>query len=175
MRPRRAARGDLGEEVNWIDLGAVDDLSQKQIQTLTINRAKLAVTHINGQFGVISGVCNHVGGPLGDGRVDGDYVVCPWHNWKFHCRTGEGEPGYEADCVPRYEHKIENGHLFVALDSATKRNKVKHPPHDLARPVVREPGPMRVVGISTTVMDENNPRYSTSDALLGTAIDHAKL
>ena len=161
--------------MNWTDVGAVDELSQKPIQTISINRTKLAVSFRDGSFGVISAVCNHVGGPLGDGRVDGDYVVCPWHNWKFHHRTGEGEPGYEADCVPRYEHRIENGRLLVDLDSATKPNKVKHPPHDLARPVVREAGPIRVVGISTTVMDEAHPRYSTSDALLETAIEHAKL
>lgn len=161
--------------MNWTDVGAVDELSKKPIQTITINRTKLAVSFRDGSFGVISAVCNHIGGPLGDGRVDGDYVVCPWHNWKFHHRTGEGEPGYEADCVPRYEHRIDNGRLLVDLDSATKRNKVKHPPHDLARAVVREPGPIRVVGISTTVMDEAHPRYSTSDALLETAIEHAKV
>ncbi|HUP62477.1 MAG TPA: Rieske 2Fe-2S domain-containing protein [Thermoanaerobaculia bacterium] len=158
----------------WTDLGAVETLSQRALQQVTIGRTKLAVSYAGGAFGVISGVCNHTGGPLGDGRLDGEYVVCPWHNWKFHCRTGSGEPGFEEDRVPRYEVKVEDGHLFVDLDSATKRAKKPHAPHPLARPVVREPGPMRVVGISTTVMDAANPRYSTSDALLESAINHAK-
>jgi nitrite reductase/ring-hydroxylating ferredoxin subunit/multimeric flavodoxin WrbA len=161
--------------MTWTDLGSAAELSRKPLQTIAIGRTKLAVSYANGAFGVISAVCNHAGGPLGEGRVDGEYVVCPWHNWKFHCRTGEGEPGYEADCVPRYEHKVEEGRLLVDLDSATKRNKVKHDPHPLARPVVRAAGPIRVVAISTTVMDEANPRYSTSDALLDTAATHARL
>jgi nitrite reductase/ring-hydroxylating ferredoxin subunit/multimeric flavodoxin WrbA len=162
--------------MNWTDLGAVDELASKPLRTITIGRTKLAVTYRDGAFGVISGVCNHSGGPLGDGRIDdAGYVVCPWHNWKFHCTTGEGEPGYEADCVPRYEHKIEGGRLLVDLDSATRRNKLKHAPHPLARPVVRAAGPVRVVAISTTVMDESHPRYSTSDALLDTAVAHAQL
>jgi len=25
-----------------------------------------------------------VGGPLGEGRLNGDYIVCPWHQWTFH-------------------------------------------------------------------------------------------
>ena len=54
----------------------------------------------DGTFGVVSNVCNHVGGPLGEGRLDGDYIVCPWHNWKFHRCSGVGEPGFEADRVP---------------------------------------------------------------------------
>lgn len=158
----------------WIDLGSTGELSQQSLKQVSVGRTKLAVSYINGEFGVVSGVCNHAGGPLGDGRLDGEYLVCPWHNWKFHCRTGTGEPGFEEDCVPRYEIKIENDHLFVDLDSATKRSKKPHAPHPLARPVVRAAGPIRVVGISTTVMDASNPRYSTSDALLESAIVHAR-
>lgn len=159
---------------SWTDVGSVEELSRRPLQTVTAGRTKLAVSFIDGAFGVISGACNHVGGPLGDGRLDANgYVVCPWHNWKFHSKTGEGEPGYESDCVPRYVSKIENGRLLVDLASATRRNKAPHAPHPLARPVVRADGGMRVVGISTTAMDAQNPRYSTSDALLDTAMQHA--
>ena len=72
---------------DWLDVGAIDELSQKSLQSVVVGRNKFAVSYLNGEFGVISGVCNHVGGPLGDGRLDGNYVVCPWHNWKFHART----------------------------------------------------------------------------------------
>jgi len=159
---------------DWLDLGSTEELSKQSLKQVSVGRTKLAVSYINGEFGVVSGVCNHAGGPLGDGRLDGEYLVCPWHNWKFHCRTGAGEPGFEEDCVPRYDIKIENGHLFADLASATKRSKKPHAPHPLARPVVRAAGPIRVVGISTTVMDVSNPRYSTSDALLESAIAHAR-
>ncbi len=57
-----------------------------------MGRTKIALSYQDGRFGAISGACNHVGGPFGEGRIDGDYVICPWHFWKFHCRTGEGEP-----------------------------------------------------------------------------------
>ena len=80
---------------NWVDVGASDELAKRSVQQVTVGGAKIALTCRNGQFGAISGVCNHVGGPLGEGRLDGDYVVCPWHYWKFHCKTGFGEPGYE--------------------------------------------------------------------------------
>jgi nitrite reductase/ring-hydroxylating ferredoxin subunit/multimeric flavodoxin WrbA len=159
---------------DWIDIGSVEELSSKPLQTVVSGRNRFAVSYVNGAFSVISGVCNHAGGPLGDGRLDGDYVVCPWHNWKFHRATGLGEPGFEEDCVPRYESRVENGRLLVDPASATKRHKKPHPPHPLARPVVRAPGVVRVAGISTTVMDRANPRYSTSDALLDSAIQHAR-
>ncbi len=60
----------------------------------------LALSYDGKTFFAISGLCNHEGGPLGEGRIEGDYVVCPWHYWKFHLKTGEGEPGYDEDKVP---------------------------------------------------------------------------
>lgn len=159
---------------NWLEIGLADELCRKPLQQITIGRAKIALSCVNGEFSAINGVCNHVGGPLGDGRLDGEYVVCPWHNWKFHCKTGLGEPGYEEDAVPAYSLKVENGRVFVNLEPLTPRTRKKHDPHPLARPLKREDGPIRVVGISTTVMDAVHPRYSTSDALLEFALDHAK-
>lgn len=160
-------------EEKWEDVGPIERFAQADVTEIAIGRSKIAITHHDGEFGAISGTCNHAGGPLGQGRLDGDYVVCPWHNWKFHRRTGEGEPGFEDDCVPSYPVQIRDGRLWVRTDSPTRRNKKPHAPHPLARPVERQPGPIRVAGISTTVMDLKNPRYSTSEALLKASLDHA--
>ena len=162
----------------WQDLGDVEELKRelalKPLRQITIGRTRVALSWHDGKFGAISGACNHVGGPLGDGHLDDGYVVCPWHHWKFHCHTGEGEPGFEADCVPRYELAEREGRLWINLDPLTKRNKLPHQPHPLTRPVQRAAGPVRVLGISTTVVNVEHPRYSTSEALLETALRSAR-
>lgn len=162
------------ETKTWHDLGAVADFQKSVLTEVTIGRTKLAVTYKDGEFGAISGVCNHVGGPLGQGRLEGEYVTCPWHNWKFHRKSGAGEPGFEDDTVPSYEIRVENERVLVCPDSFTPRNKKPHDPHPLARPIQRAEGPIRVVGISTTAMDRAHPRYSTSEALLQVALEHAE-
>ncbi len=159
-------------EQKWLDVGPVEAfLGQPDV--LRAGSTLIALVCRDGVFSAISGACNHVGGPLGEGRLEGEFVVCPWHNWKFHHRTGEGEPGFEDDRVPSYETKVENGRVLVDVVPRTPRHRKPHPPHPLARPVAREDGPLRVAGISTTVMDRTNPRYSGSDALLAHAIGHA--
>ena len=157
----------------WHDLGPIEEFTRTPLTAAVIGRLKVVVTYQGGQFGVLSGVCNHAGGPLTDGRLDGEYVVCPWHHWKYHCRTGQGEPGYEQDAVPRYDVRVEGGRLLGSEMPVTKRSRGDHPPHPLARKVERAPGPVRVVGISTTNMDVAYPRYSTSDALLEVAMSEA--
>ena len=82
-------------DIDWQDVGAATDFAAHPVTEIMLGRTKLALSHRKGVFGVISGVCNHAGGPLGQGKLDGKYVVCPWHNWKFNRVTGIGEPGSE--------------------------------------------------------------------------------
>ena len=155
----------------WHDLGPASSFRGLPISAVNIGRTKIAVTFVNGEFGAISGVCNHAGGPLGRGRMEGEYVVCPWHNWKYHFSTGKGEPGYEEDAAPSYAVRLTaDDRLEIDLDARTKRSRAPHALHPLARKVERTAGAVRVVGISTTNMDVANPRYSTSDALLDEAL-----
>lgn len=163
----------MSDEREWVDLGEAAELEKRPLQQVTVGRTRLAVSFREGRFGVISGACNHVGGPLGEGVLAGEYVECPWHYWKFHHATGLGEPGYEDDAVPAYAVKVEGARLLVDLKSATPRSKRPHAKHPLARTPVREDGPVRVLGLSTTAMTAGHPRFSTSELLLDEAVRHA--
>jgi nitrite reductase/ring-hydroxylating ferredoxin subunit/multimeric flavodoxin WrbA len=158
----------------WIDVGAADDLARKPLQEVRLGQKPIALSFQDGRFGAISGVCNHVGGPLGEGKLEGEYVVCPWHYYKFQRTSGAGEPGYEVDCVPMYEVKVENGRVLLNAEALTKRHTSHHDPHPLGRALETHDGPPRVLGISTTNMDPAHPRPTTSGLLLASALDHAR-
>ncbi len=164
----------MPDKEDWIDIGGADELSRVPLQHLRAKTTPLAISFADGQFGAVSNNCNHVGGPLGGGCLDGDYIVCPWHGWKFHRSTGLGEPGYEEDAVPAYPVKVEGDRVLVNIAAPTPRTHKPHDPHPLARKVERAPGPLRLAGISTTVMDAKNPRFSGSDHLLDHALAGAR-
>ena len=84
-------------EPSWQDVGSVEELKTQPLRQIKAAKTLIALSYMHGEFAVVSGVCNHVGGPLGEGTLDGDYIVCPWHYWKFHRMTGEGEPGFDED------------------------------------------------------------------------------
>ena len=108
----------MAREPDWIDVGAAEELSKHSCRPVKLKNTPIALTFKDGKFGAVSHACNHVGGPLGEGHLEGDYIICPWHNWKFHRVTGKGEPGYEEDCVPSFPVKVEKGRVLVDVDSA---------------------------------------------------------
>jgi nitrite reductase/ring-hydroxylating ferredoxin subunit len=128
----------MAREPDWIDAGAADELSRQALRCIRLKSAVIALSFKDGEFGAISNGCNHVGGPLGEGRLAGDYVVCPWHYWKFHRTSGKGEPGFEEDRVPSFPVKVENGRVLVDVANPTRRHKKQHEPASAgARPGAR--------------------------------------
>jgi nitrite reductase/ring-hydroxylating ferredoxin subunit/multimeric flavodoxin WrbA len=170
---RRYVMAVQEESGTWVDIGSAEELARTEVRQVSVGSVRIALTHKDGVFGAISGSCNHAGGPLGKGTLEGDYVVCPWHQWRFHRVEGHGERGFEEDVVPAYHVRVRDGRVEINDKAHAKRAKKPHEPHPLTRPISRGPGKARVVGISTTAMQKDYPRFSTSECLLETALGHA--
>ena len=124
-------------------------------------------------FSAISDICNHRGGPLSDGRLHGEFVMCPWHAWEYSVITGKGPEGYDEEQVPVYRLETRDDGVYVELPPVMPRSLLKHKPSHLLEPHPKPAdAPPRVLGISTTGMDAVNPRFSTSDCLLEHAVAH---
>jgi len=157
----------------WHRIGSEAELLERVPCAIKIERHRVALFHHQGQFRAISDICNHRGGPLSEGRVQGEFVMCPWHAWEYSVVTGKGPEGYDQERVPVYRVEARPDGVYLQLPPMHPRSLIKHPPSPLVESHPKPPGaPPRVLGISTTAMDEVNPRFSTSDALLEHAIGH---
>ena len=107
-----------------------------------VGRTLVALTFKDGAFGAISGVCNHVGGPLGEGPPRRRLRRLPVARLQVPLPTGEGEPGFEDDRVPSHEVKVENGRVLVDASQRRKRAQAAaRAPSARARRSSRAPGP----------------------------------
>jgi nitrite reductase/ring-hydroxylating ferredoxin subunit/multimeric flavodoxin WrbA len=158
----------------WHRLGSREELLAQVPLALKLDRQQIAVFLHQGTLRAIGNRCNHRGGPLSQGRVRGEYVMCPWHAWEYSVITGKGPPGYEAESVPVFPIEERPDGVWLDTDPVSPRRLVRHEPHPLTLPSVRPPGtPPRVLGLSTTAMDGDNPRVSTSELLLEVGLAHA--
>jgi nitrite reductase/ring-hydroxylating ferredoxin subunit len=137
----------------WHRPGPPEELLPRLPLALKLDRQQIALFHHEGRFRAIGNRCNHRGGPLSEGKVRGEFVMCPWHAWEYSLVTGKGPPGYDAEAVPLFAVEERADGVWLDTDPVSPRKLVRHDPHPLTLPSPRPSGaPPRVLGISTTAM-----------------------
>lgn len=171
----------------WKLVGKIEDLAQEleaqgYLKELEFEDRKIVLSYQDGEFGALNNKCNHMGGPLSKGKLKKGCIECPWHYWEFDRKNGaavenEMSKNFVAHggTVPMIPLKIENGELFINLAEESPRVRAQYKlATNVGREPKREPGPIRVLGLSTTAMDKDYPRYSTSEDLLKSALQKAE-
>ena len=74
----------------------------------------ICVANVNGKYSAMDNVCTHRGGPIGQGVVMGDKIVCPWHGWVWDPATGRTEDDPNAK-IGTYALKIEGDDVYVEM------------------------------------------------------------
>lgn len=101
--------------MEFVDIGSTSELPVGRATVKTVGDRKIALCHTKSGFYALDNVCPHRGGPLGEGDVMGEELVCPWHLWSFDVATGHcgGNPRIG---VAAHELRIEGDRLLVRLN-----------------------------------------------------------
>ncbi len=101
----------------FIRVAKVSDLAPGQKMLVEYDEEDVGLFNIEGEFFAISDVCTHDGGPLVEGELDGDCVVCPRHGARFNVKTGEQTmPAFAP--VPLYDVKLAGEDILIAPKEA---------------------------------------------------------
>ena len=76
---------------------------------------EILIINLDGQYYAINNICTHVGGPLDEGRLEHDEVVCPWHGSRFDVKTGEVRGGPARLPEQKYEVKVEGDDILIKI------------------------------------------------------------
>jgi len=85
----------------------VDELLPGQITVLELADGPVAVYNVAGQFYATSDDCTHASGPLSEGRLEGEEVICPWHFSRFNVKSGAATRGPATVALKTYTVVIE--------------------------------------------------------------------
>ena len=98
---------------NWIDIGALDDISAQGARVVKTASGCVAVFRTaTDQVFALEDRCPHKGGPLSEGIVHGQSVTCPLHAWVFSLETGMAQ-GAEAGALATYPVRVEAGRILL--------------------------------------------------------------
>ncbi|MEO8082464.1 MAG: thiamine pyrophosphate-binding protein [Ardenticatenales bacterium] len=102
----------------WHRVGGRDALSVGRVITVQCGDQAVCLSRTAEGYGAISNRCAHQGGPLGDGFLQGGFVVCPWHAWEYDPRTGRPPEGFDDEAVPSFAVEERADGVYVAVPVA---------------------------------------------------------
>ncbi|MBB3037963.1 Rieske (2Fe-2S) protein [Hoyosella altamirensis] len=101
--------------MSWVTVGHVRDLTPGEGRTFVVDGHQIAVFLLpDGSLRATAAVCPHKGGPLADGQIDSNVVVCPLHQYAFAFESGLCTTG-EVEAVPVYAARLLNEEIHIRL------------------------------------------------------------
>jgi len=102
--------------VTWVDVGSVDEIPEGRAKVVCLpGRERVAVFRYAGCVSAVTNVCAHQRGPLGEGKVVGGCISCPWHGWEYRPHDGCSPPPFEEK-IATYRVRVEGRRVLLDPD-----------------------------------------------------------
>lgn len=104
--------------MKWIRVTRVENIPLREGRSVRIGDDEIAIFNLGDRFVAVDNSCPHRGGPLCDGIVSGDTVVCPLHGWKISLDTGNVLKPEVCVRVETYPVSVEDGVILVQIEKS---------------------------------------------------------
>jgi nitrite reductase/ring-hydroxylating ferredoxin subunit/uncharacterized membrane protein len=104
---------DLPKEYTEVSGITESDLAENKLTKGTVNGTPVLLVKQGGVVHALAETCSHLGGPLSEGQLEGDSVVCPWHGSRFCLADGHVEDGPATNNQPVLDVKLQNGKILL--------------------------------------------------------------
>lgn len=96
----------------FVTVARVDEVPPGTIRPLRAGDEEIALAHCDGGFYAVQQHCLHLQGPLGEGRLEGCVLTCPWHGWQYDVTTGKVTMNPSVG-VDAYAVEVRGEDIFV--------------------------------------------------------------
>ncbi len=97
----------------FVDVLSIDDLPHGKPVVVEVGRVPVMLLRQGEEIYAVENWCPHAGGPLSEGELEGNEVVCPWHRSRFCLRDGAPLDGPASAPLRTFEVREQNGRIAV--------------------------------------------------------------
>jgi nitrite reductase/ring-hydroxylating ferredoxin subunit len=97
----------------WVLAGSLNDIAESC--GMVVNFAsgeRAAIFRYKGKLSATSNICAHQNGPLGEGRIVGGLITCPWHGFQYDPATGCAPPPF-TEKIGTYQLKLQGRQILI--------------------------------------------------------------
>lgn len=91
-----------------------NELTENECKKFEVDFTDVVLIKKDGQVYALNNRCTHHHVSVMDrGELEGDYIVCPNHFWKFDIKSGKKNGNLRG--LDKYDVKIEDGKVFIKI------------------------------------------------------------
>ncbi|MEC4677737.1 MAG: non-heme iron oxygenase ferredoxin subunit [Nitrospirota bacterium] len=98
----------------FVPVAKVSDIPPGSALLVEMKERDIALYCLDGQVYATTDLCPHQGASLSGGTLNGEKIVCPWHQWCFNVKDGSS-PMNPRLKIKTYEVKEEGDQVFVMV------------------------------------------------------------
>ncbi len=103
------------QTARFVRVGKASEVPAGRVEIFDVEDRKIAVYHLADGYYAIEDLCTHDGGPLAEGEIEGDQVICPRHGARFDIKTGAALTFPAITPVQSYPVRVEGEDLLVGI------------------------------------------------------------
>ena len=105
-------------KLEYVEIAPADQIPAGGRLFIELGGKSIVLFNLAGKFFAIGDVCSHDNGPVGDGEIEENEIICPRHGARFDIRTGKATSLPAIVDIPAYPVRVVEGMVEIGMPKA---------------------------------------------------------
>jgi nitrite reductase/ring-hydroxylating ferredoxin subunit/uncharacterized membrane protein len=111
------ATADSTKPEEFTRVAAASDLVEGKPVRVLADGVAICLIRRGNDIHAITDTCSHLGGPLSEGKLEGDVIQCPWHGSRFNITDGQVVDGPATFPTRTFEVRVAGNDVQVRAEN----------------------------------------------------------
>ncbi len=102
-------------QIEFLEIAPVSELPEGERMFIEAAGRSIVIFNLAGKLFAIGDVCSHDNGPVGDGEIEENEIICPRHGARFDIRTGKATSLPAVVDIPSYPVRVKGEMIEIGL------------------------------------------------------------
>jgi 3-phenylpropionate/trans-cinnamate dioxygenase ferredoxin component len=101
--------------LEFLEIAPADQLPVGERLFIDVGGKSIVIFNLAGGLFALGDVCSHDNGPVGDGEIEENEIICPRHGARFDIGTGKATSLPAVVDIPAYPVRVRNGMIEIGV------------------------------------------------------------
>ena len=105
-------------QLDYVEIAPADQIPTGERLFVELGGKSIVLINLAGKLFAIGDVCSHDNGPVGDGEIEENEIICPRHGARFDIHTGKATSLPAIVDIPAYPVRVVEEMVEIGIPKA---------------------------------------------------------